>query len=342
MNRLKADQPQFESGFGKEYVVSKLLAVPDRAIDPQLGYFLLILANKFKIEGIPKALSLAEQQISAIVKDKDLIGTDGKPQPVSSDVRLSLAKDIYALIAGALRRYTGSSLAQIFSSLLQGPANAEHGHVLARDFDVLFRPHACLRKDLNASLKPLWSQKAYVNLVKPMLPLAWPKRQGSEATCANYSIAVLSSVRHMDYGVYADDAQDLIRLVLCVLRNLPAGADVEAGLRVLETIARESPEVLEPFLKSIIDACEALVTGSGMPDVSYVPGGYPTAGPKVQARCRDLAVMLLGHLPGRFEHSKLRPAAPRVGRLLAVACGDGVRRVRRTALTAKVAWADVN
>lgn len=321
--------------------MSKLLAVPDSAFDPQLGYFLLILANKFKVEGIPKALSLAEQQISAIVEGRDLIGPDGKLHSASSDVRLSLAKDIYALVAGALRRYTGSSLAQIFSSILQGPANVEQGHVLARDFDILFRPHACLRKDLNASLKPLWSQKAYINLVKPMLPLAWPKRQGSDATCANYSIAVLSSVRHMDYGVYADDAQDLIRLVLCVLRNLPAGEDVEAGLRVLETVARESPEVLEPFLKSVIDACEAIVAGSEAPDVSYIPGGYPPARFKVQAKCRDLSVMLLGHLPGRFEHGKLRAAAPRVGRLLAVACGDGVRRVRRAALTAKVAWADV-
>ena len=322
--------------------MSKLLAVPERVVDPQLGYFLLILANKFKFETIPKALALAEHQISAIVEDKDLVGPSGKPQPVSPDVRLSLAKDIYALVAGSLRRYTGSPLARIFSSLLQGPANTEHGHVLARDFDIIFRPHACLRKDLNASVKPLWSQKAYINLVRPMIPLSWPKLDGSEATCANYSVAVLSSVRHLDYGVYADDAQDLIRLVLCVLRNLPTGVDVEAGLRVLETVARESPEALEPFLKSVIDVCEAIVSGTEAPDVSWMPGGYPPAGPKVQAKCRDLAVMLLGYLPGRFQHGKLRSAAPRVGRLLAVACGDGVRKVRRSALTAKLAWADVN
>ena len=126
------------------------------------------------------------------------------------------------------------------------------------------------------------------------------------------------------------------------MKNLPAGTDVEAGLRVLETIARQSPDVLEPFLKSVIDAGAAIVSGSGTPDVSWMPGGYPPAGAKVQAKCRDLAVMLLGYLPGQFEHGKLRSAAPRVGRLLAVACGDHVRKVRRAALTAKLAWADVS
>lgn len=312
-----------------------MLVSEERTADPQLGYFLLTLANKFKIETIPKALSLAEHQISAIVERKDLIGPGGKPHPASPGVRLSLAKDIYALVAGALRRYTGSPLAQMFDSLLRGPANEDHGAVLARDFDILFRPHACLTKDLNASIKPLWSQKAYINLVKPMLPRAWPKRQGSDVACANYSIAVLSCVRHLDYGVYADDAPDLIRLVLCVLRTLPAGPDVEAALKVLETIARESPDVLEPFLKSVIDACAALISDAQQD--APVGGGV-----KVRAKCRDLAVMMLGYLPGKFEHGKLRSAAPRVERLLAVACGDGVRRVRRSALNAKLAWADVN
>ncbi|SPN97774.1 uncharacterized protein DNG_01287 [Cephalotrichum gorgonifer] len=341
----------FENGFGQEFIVSTLLALDERVSDPKLGYFLLILANKFKVEAIPKALSLTEYQVKAIVEGTGLTGPDGEAQPVSPDVRTSLAKDIYAVVAGVLRRYTGSSLRQVFSSLLRGPANPEYGHILAREFDIIFRPHPCLKKELNAAVKPLWSQKAYLNLVKPMLPLAWPKRQDASAddattelSRANYSVAALSCVKHLDYGIYADDAPDFIRLALCALQNLPVGPDAEAALHVLETVAKESPEILEPFLKSVIDACTSLVSGEGAPDLSWMPAGFVPArdgGARVAARCRNLAVVLLGYFPARFDHERLRGVGPRVGRLLAIASGDGVRAVRKAALAARLAWADV-
>lgn len=328
-------------------MVSKLLISAERASNPQLGYFLLILANKFKVEAIPKVLALAEHQLSAIVEGRELSGPGGESQSASPEARVALAKDIYGVLAGALRRYAGSSLRPIFSTLLQGPANPDYGHILARDFDIIFRPHPCLTKDLNATVKPLWSQKAYINLVKPMLPLAWPQRQDApapELSRANYGVAVLSAVRHLPHGVYADDAADLIRLVLCALRSLPAGPDAEAALRVLETLARESAAALVPFLNSVVDACAGLIGGVA-PDVSWMPEGYaPPAdkGNKARARCRNLAIVLLGYLPAGFEHGKLRSAGPRVRRLLAVACGDGVRGVRKAALAAKVAWEAVN
>lgn len=255
----------------------------------------------------------------------------------STNASASLVKEIYGLIAGILRRYTGSSLKGVFVHLLKGPANAEIGHVLARGFDVFFRPHECLTKEFHAIIKPLWSQKAYIQLVKPMLPLAWPKKSGNQASelvLANYSIAILSSIRHLEYTIYQDDAADLVRLILCVLRNLPVGVDVETALRVLETITKESTNVLEPFLNSTIDSCTSIITSPGPQ-----PGDRRMV--RVSARCRNLAILLLGYLPGRYEDRHLLGSVPRMERLLSVACGDRVREVRKTALATKLVWANV-
>ncbi|CAI4213713.1 unnamed protein product [Parascedosporium putredinis] len=359
----------FERGFGHEFLTSKLLASSSPVHDPYLGHLLLILANKHKVEGIPKVLALLEHQLAAIASGGPLLGSSDSTS-TATPARVKLVKDAYAVVAGILRRYTGTSLKSVFPHLLEGPANEELGQFVAREFDALFRPHPSLAKEFHAVVKPLWSQKAYYQLVKPLLPRAWPRKNpgaaaavgsgspssssSSELICANYSIAVLSAVRHLDFSVYQDDAAPLIRLILCALRSLPDGsADVETALRALETVVRESsPTTLEPFLKSLLDACTAVVAGSGprAADLPWMPEGYSSSSFSsstssealaTAARCRNLAVRLLGYLPGRFDNRRLLASAPRMERLLSVACGDRVREVRKTALAARLAWAKI-
>ncbi|PKS07911.1 hypothetical protein jhhlp_006520 [Lomentospora prolificans] len=342
----KVVESLFESGFGQEFAVSKLLASSSARHDRQLGSFLMILANKYKVENIPKVLALLEHQLGAITSGGSLLGSGA----ISVSARAALTKDIYAVIAGILRRNTGSSLQGVFAHLLKGPANEDLGHILAREFDTLFRPHKYLAKEFHATIRPLWSQKAYYQLIKPLLPLSWPRKTdqaNSELSYANYSIATLAAVRHIDYSVYQDDAPDLVRLILCALRSLPISADVETALRALETITKESTSnVLEPFVNSVMDCCTAVITGSGpqAADLSWMPEGYSPADKtgKVSARCRNLAILLLGYLPGRYENRHLLRSVPRMERLLSVACGDRVREVRKSALAARLAWAKVS
>jgi DNA repair/transcription protein MET18/MMS19 len=311
----------------------------------------MLFANKYSVEKVPTLLRLLEYQMGCLA-DGQATPLSGQPTKESSlpSSRFHLAGNIYAVVAGILRRHLGTSvLGALYDRLRAGPRNSEEGQTFARKFDLLFRPHSCLKPEYSSISKRLWPHNAYLQLVKPMIPLAWPKGSAAETdlVCANYSIAVLSSVRHLASEVYKEDAADLIRIVLCVLRTLPVGPDVEVALKVLETITQESTDDLEPFLKSIIVACTEVITGTSSGEkgecVSWMPEGYMPVDRTGRAAnsCRNLAIMLLGFLPRRFEHRHLLESAPHVQKLLHRSVGDKVREVRKTALMARLAWAEV-
>jgi DNA repair/transcription protein MET18/MMS19 len=327
-------------------MTSRLLLTDIDGEDVRLQHLLMLLANKYSIEKLPKFLRLLEHQIGCLAEGRPmpLSGTPNK-EIFAPGARLRLAGNAYAVVAGILRRNLGSSLAGLFDRLRASPKNLVDGHLLARKFDMLFRPHSCLEVENHSISKRLWPHSSYARLVRPMVPLAWPKGSGTEQdlVCANYSIAVLASVQHMGYDVYKEDVADITRMVLCVLRNLPTGPDVEVALGVLQTILREATDDVEPFIKSIIVACTEIIGGgaaSGKEAPSWIPDGFMPVDKTGRAAsgCRNLAVMLLGFLPGKFEHWHLLDSARQVQRLLHRSCGDRVRVIRKTALAARVAW----
>ncbi|TDZ29672.1 MMS19 nucleotide excision repair protein-like protein [Colletotrichum spinosum] len=359
-----AIQRLVERGTAHQILVAGLLS-RDHSASPRsrhiVSAILTIIANKHPIDKLSEIVTLAEKQMSFVIGDGTLSSQAEKetafvkfeasrPPGINPDMaRANLAKPVYAITAGVLRRYTGNSFKQVLLAIHQGPANRAIGHVLARNFEVIFAPYQSLAKDYFGVAKPLWLQRAYFELVKPMLNMAWPAGSNSPddmLKAANYSVAVLAAVKHIPFAIYEDDTEDLIRLTLCVVRYLPSGGDVQAGLGILEEVARESPDRIKPFLKSTIEACMSILTrggGQSSDDSPWMPAGYmPFDHSDVaQAQCRCLVVRLLGLLPPQFEHRHLLDTAAQVRRMLSRASGDPVREVRKAALLARAAWADV-
>ncbi|EEY20010.1 conserved hypothetical protein [Verticillium alfalfae VaMs.102] len=215
--------------------------------------------------------------------------------------RALVARPVFAAVAGILRKYKGGYLGKVIAGIIEGPADQKIGHGLARRVGLLFRDQECLQKEYNPKLfSPLWRQRAYVEIIKPMLAKAWgigTNSQDNTIITANYSIAVLSATQWLDYTVYEEDADDLIRLIICVARNIGAGPDLEASLTVLLRICSCAPDKVKPFAKSVIRECSAVLEGKGESRTEeWMPAGFhqldPTGRSSMQSR--RLAVRLLG------------------------------------------------
>ncbi|KAL0936472.1 DNA repair transcription protein [Colletotrichum truncatum] len=354
-----------ERGTAHQILIAGLLS-RDHSASPRsrhvVSAILTILANKYPIEKLSEIVTMIEHQMNFVVGDGSLSKEEESqtgfleheanrtPGGNPAQARANLARPVYAITAGVLRRYTGNAFKQVLSAIQQGPANRETGHILARNLEIVFAPYESLKRDYFGQVKSLWLQRAYFELVKPMLAKAWPAGSNSpEDTliAANYSIAVLAAVKHIPFAIYEDDTEDLVRLILCAIRYLPSGGDVQAGLQVLEQIAQKSPDRIKPFLKSVIDACMSICTRGGSrtsDDSSWMPAGYmPFDHSSIhQAQCRCLVIRLLGLLPPQFEHRHLLDSASHVRRMLSQASGDRVREVRKAALVARAAWAEIN
>ncbi|KAM0287761.1 hypothetical protein ACHAQH_000293 [Verticillium albo-atrum] len=298
------------------------------------------LANKCIAADMTDVLDILNSQIELAVTASS--ESSAESQQVD---RALLARPVYAVTAGILRKYKGGYLSKVIAAITQGPADQKIGHVLARRVGLLFRDQDCLRKEYNPKLfSPLWRQRAYVEIVKPMLAKAWgtgANSQDNTLVTANYSIAVLSAAQWLDFTVYEEDADDLIRLIICVARNIGAGPDLEAGLTVLLRICSSAPDKVRPFAKSVIRECGAVLEGKGESrNEEWMPAGFhqlDSTG-RSSKQSRRLALRLLGALPAYCGRRDLLSASALVRRSLARASGDSVREIRRAALEARAAW----
>ncbi|OHE93582.1 hypothetical protein CORC01_11081 [Colletotrichum orchidophilum] len=354
-----------ERGTAHEILVAGLLT-RDHSDSPicrhVVSAILAIISNKYKVENLSDIVQIIEYQINFLISEEKLSNQLEQitgylyheenviPGNRPNDLRAELARPVYAIVAGILRRYTGNALQKVLSAISQGPNNRKIGHILARKMDTIFGNSPITNTQFYGQVKSLWAQRAYYELVKPMLSKAWPAGSNSKddmLVAANYSIAVLTAVKHIKYVHYEDDTEDLIRTILCTIRYLPASGDVAAGLNILVLITENSPKRMQPFLKSVIDACMSIFRKDGTPtgeDSSWMPENYiPFDHVGFQeAQCRALVVRLIGQLPPNFEHRHLLDSASQARRLLAQASGDDSRMVREAALKSRKAWDDVN
>ncbi|KAM0330038.1 hypothetical protein ACHAQA_004209 [Verticillium albo-atrum] len=310
------------------------------------------LANKCVAADMTDVLEILSSQMELVINaspentnEAQLPRIDAVPGQDIDETRALLARPVFAVTAGILRKYKGGYLSKVIAAITQGPSDQKIGHILARRVGLLFRDQDCLHKQYNPKLfSPLWRQRAYVEIVKPMLAKAWgtgANSQDNTLVTANYSIAVLSAAQWLDFTIYEEDADDLIRLIICVARNIGAGPDLEAGLTVLLRICSSAPDRVKPFAKSVIQECGAVLEGKGESrNEQWMPAGFhqlDSTG-RSSKQSRRLALRLLGALPAYCERRDLLAAASAVRRSLARASGDSVREIRRAALEARAAW----
>ncbi|KAL5604321.1 hypothetical protein BROUX41_002294 [Berkeleyomyces rouxiae] len=332
----------FSTGFGQEVIMQCLLS--GDGVEPTVSraYWLTVLANKHAFEKSPKLLALLESRLQALA--------------TSTDDVLVTANAVYGLLAGALRRYTGSALSTTLASLRALPTNPVSGYIFAQWYDYLFSPKPRLSKSFHGLTKPTWTQRAYIELLAPLLQTALPNPTDDPAAklaTANATVAALAAIRHLSFTVYQDDAPALLRTVLAALSTLPSARVATPALAILEAIMASSPTLLEPHARTAIDMClhisvldsaSASASSALLLDTTWMPPHFgQLANPApVLAAARKSALALLSQMPERFDHRHLVGLAPRVKRALAVASGDRVRAVRGMATKARMAWATVD
>lgn len=236
-----------------------------------------------------------------------------------------------------LRRTPGKHTQPILQALKQtlqstGPSTS----AAARRLESLVAPQDILSKDNFAIVRPLWTQKAYFDVVKPLLATALTPDQVSPEVRASVSVGVLLLVKHMPLTIYEDDAETILRVAISVGQRAitslntanSTSSDLRASLHVIKDILIADKDRGKTHLKSIVAICVDIFS-------SQTSSSAPS---KRDPHSVKLGLEITGGLPSMFEAQHLLPYRPRVERELALACGNPVREVRKTARAAREAW----
>ncbi|KFA50762.1 hypothetical protein S40293_06085 [Stachybotrys chartarum IBT 40293] len=343
--RPTAVQRLFDAGVGQAILLASIKAlsnIEDETVRSISQAITTILANKFKIESLPSLLSTIEEQASATLNTKP---SDSS----TADQRQNVAQvtAFYPIANGLVRRGSGRQAPATLGLLRRAPRDPAAGYRFARSLEMLVAPQSFLTKENYAVVKPLWLQKAYVELVKPLLSVA----TGSDPEIQdllikmNHGIGALSMAKHMDIAIFEDDSEAMLRVSIMTAQSLGTGLDTQASLEVLKTTLFKTPGKAQGHLRSLVDICvqcfstKASSTTRQRPD--WLPADYASSAddPSSQAACGRLGLEILGGMPAAFEASQLLPFAPMVGKVLTVACGHHVRDLRKLARLARAAWA---
>ena len=290
----------------------------------------------------PLIEDLVQQSSTLLSRDEPLKGKSLESATVS-------ITSLCAVAAGLVRRATGSQANSILEVLRDVPKVDRDGPYLSRRLEMVVQPRKSLKKEEYAILKPLWLQRVYVKLVQPMIQIAVAptKPEHDNLIKFNYSLAVIGMAKHMEYVVFEQDVEQVLRVSIIVLQILQSGPDVEAALKIMSVIISEAPERAQSYLISIIKICINIFANrrTQQADPEWLPAEYvkPTErGDLIDARCAEHALGIIGRLPLLFEHRHLSPCASILERELSLALGHGVRQVRETARIARKAWRDMN
>ncbi len=246
-----------------------------------------------------------------------------------------------SVIAGAAARQDKHVLALI-PALHQTAANQHpNGEILAQSLGLIVKQNDLLTPDNHAVVKRFYKQWAYSHLAKTLLQTAQPVATGDNHTATRHRLAVLSVAGNCPFTVYQDDLPLLLRLLITALTNRAgisapeaAWAQTVSALEILAEILAHEPDAVRGYLREVIGGATAVYQECAR----RKEGGQQQ---QVAVVCRRLALQVLGAIPGRFEERHVLAYAPATQRMLAVACGDGVRKVREVARRARASWAKV-
>lgn len=330
---------QFENQSGQKLLIASVSEAPQTTSTSNKfvnNMILTMLANKHKIERIEEIMKPLNTRAEAL-----LANPTENPEDAS--------RPIFAIAAGLLHRFTlkkdqGEGFLRF---LRECPGSAIHGRYFATQLETVVAPQRILSKSNFATVSLLWMQKVFVQLAKPMIP----KALGREAEVTdrtlrtNFGIAVLVMAKHMPFTIYEDDAEDILRIAVCYAQTVGTSANVIPALDVLCNILVEAPEKGEPHLNSIIAICSNVVSNRQQARPDWLPEEYTAVSTADEASGRakreKLALEIMGGLPRMFESRHLVPLAPKVERELTLACGNGVRDLRKTARLARNAWKEM-
>lgn len=332
--KFSTNKEQFQMGVGQKLIqagVSPSSSFANATTSSISKSVLSILANKHRLEGEDDLLTSIESTLTTALTQTT---ADASERIVSS----------LAVAAGFLRRYTGAKTKPLVAAIREVPKNAELGFSLARRLEIIVAPQRFLSKDNYATVRPLWLQKLYFDLVKPLLVGA-TDREATPLSRASCGIAVLVTVKHIPYSIYEEDIDQILRVAISTSQTLGTGPDTLAALTVIKSILAESSEKVQDHIRSLITICtSSFSTTATHTSPEWLPAAAQAAraSPAVVAQSGKLALEILAGLPRLFESRHLLSYVGDVDRQLSIACGHGVREVRMSARTARTAWSEVN
>ncbi|VUC34904.1 unnamed protein product [Clonostachys rosea] len=317
----------FESGVAQQVLLRGVTISYDAADSVSRAVsrsILTIFSNKHKIETVEPLITQLNQQAQTVLQQ-----AQNSVDAESSSI-YSQSISLFAIAAGVLRRFCGKQIQPLLKLLSEVPTAGTIGKQLSQHLELVVAPQAILSKENFAVVKPLWMQKIYFQLVKPLLEaaLAPPAADAPANSKASINVGVLSLIKHMNFPIYEEDSEKVMRIAISTAQSDAAGvADTRAALEVLKNIVVESPDKGESHARSIIDICVGEIS-------------LKTSRER-DAETGKIAMEIMVGLPRLFDSRHLLPHRPQVERELALACGNPVRELRRLARVARAAWSDL-
>jgi DNA repair/transcription protein MET18/MMS19 len=326
---------------------------PSRESDIRAGIG-AILANKYKDD-----TSASDSDSSVVIKRvldfwgnwlTEAVAPSSTLDPTTFQAYNTIAMNVLAGLAARQDKH----LLTIIPTLHQAAASPHpNGAVLAQSLGLIVKENPILTPANHTVVRYLYKQWAYSRLAKPLVQLAQPAPEKDARVVARSRAAVLSVVRNCPFTVYQDDLEPLIRLLVTALKSRAgpppseekeedegAWAQVTAALEILVEILTHEPEALRGYLREVIGGVTGIYQECS-PQKGSVGGVKGQAAGTVRATCRRLALQVLGAIPTRFEERHVLAYSLPTQRMLAVACGDPVRKVREVARKARGNWAKV-
>ncbi|RCI13803.1 hypothetical protein L249_8022 [Ophiocordyceps polyrhachis-furcata BCC 54312] len=299
-----------------------------------LRAMLAVLANRYKLETVDDVMTAIEQHTRNALKQ-----AASGPSPDARQRGLQQAFTIFTLAGSLARRSTGQRTRGLLELLRRAPDDPAAGYRLGRGLELVVAPQTFLTDSVQ---RPLWMQKIYVDLIKPLLDAATGGATAVEpGQNNNYSVAVLSMVKHMRFPVFEADAGVMVRVAISTAQKSGTGPDARAALQVIDSVLDEAPDAVQPHLGSLIAICTDTFSNEPSAGISRTDDDEEEETEEVQAACAKLALELVCRLPQTLEARHLLAHAPAVRRQLAAACGHRVRDLRKVARQARAAWAEL-
>lgn len=268
-----------------------------------------LLINKF---ANPKTMQAVLGEVGLDVEA--LLSDNPSPQQIS----LSFAVVKALLIQGKTSALTSTYLQLLLRLLptISAPS--------ARLFTTLLAPDAILIKANHCAISGLYKQKAFTQLVAPIVEAtrsASGTATGSAAQKQNYLLALSGILSHLPYTILQPSLPTLVAPLLQTL-DLPDTPVKASSLSIFESLLVHSPSLVAEHASSLISRLL----------------NCTSAASKNSADVRARALQCLALVPKQLKREAVVPFRRQIVKKLSAVLDDGKRRVRAEAVKCRTAW----
>ncbi|KAI8633473.1 hypothetical protein F5Y19DRAFT_462480 [Xylariaceae sp. FL1651] len=318
---------------------------------------LTVLSNKFnakKDDALSQERLLTQQ--SLITKITVILARAEDPAP-SNLTTLRAFRSVLHYLAGDVARLQTEAYQNTLLTLIveNSPTNIMMGRQFAHNLGLIMMPRDCLSELNHAVRKKLSTGWLYYEVVRPYFNRCFPGVGVDERQAVNRAVAIFSTLRHLNYDQYSFDVAIIVRIGIRSLTTFKVGVETESLLSVLLHILEKDPSELREHIAGLIQGLAAVyemarnvaeaASFQPKPEHDNSSAGQDFKSKAANPKDREPIATRMYSLQffrklaeSGYDAHLLLPHRRHLLRPLAVACGDSVREIRRTALKARQAW----